>query len=43
MITAVRDENILIAAGQYALRAAAINAGYLTCLGAGRVDITGRV
>lgn len=42
-ITAVRNEAILIATGQYALKATAINAGYLACLGAGRVDITGRL
>ncbi len=41
VITAVRDEAILIATGQYALKAAA-NALYLACLSAGRVDITGR-
>lgn len=43
VITAVRDENILIATGQYALKATAINVSYVACLGAGRVDITGRI
>lgn len=43
MITEVRDEAILIETGEYTLKVTAANALYLACLGAGRVDITGRL
>ena len=43
LINGIRNEQILILTGQYALKVSAANALYLACLGAGRVDITGRL